>query len=95
MLFFHAELVERLRLRPALLEGVLAGLGLPVQLVLASLMIFLVAPDLARLLHLGAAEGGQERDERGEAAHHFVPTRARRSDSRAGGVSRAAHHHSY
>ena len=39
-------------------------------------MIFLVAPDLARLLHLRAAEGGQERDERGEAAHHAVAASA-------------------
>ena len=80
-------------LGPALLEGVLAGLGLAVQLVLAFFMILLVAPDLAALLHLRAAEGGQERDEGGEAAHHVwggCATRARRSDSRA--VRRAAHH---
>ena len=70
--------MERLRLRPALLEGVLARLGLAVQLVLALFMILLVAPDLAALLHLGAAEGGQERDERGEAAHHVWGARSTR-----------------
>ena len=57
MLFFHAELVERFRLRAALLERVLAGLGLAIELFLAFLMILLVAPDLARLLHLGPAAG--------------------------------------
>ena len=72
--------MQRLRLCPALLERVLAGLGLAVQLLLALFVVLLVAPDLPRLLHLGAAEGGQERDERGEAAHHA-------------GVGRAAHHH--
>ena len=85
--------MERLRLGPALLEGVLARLGLAVQLVLAFFVIFLVAPDLTALLHLRAA-AGDECEERGEAAHHVWgvrATRARRSDSRA--VRRAAHHH--
>ena len=87
MLFFHAQFMQRLRLRAALLERVLAGLGLAVQLLLALFMVLLVAPDLPRLLHLRAA-AGDERDERGEAAHHVWgarPTRrpAHRSDSRA------------
>ena len=69
VLFFHAELVERLGLGPALLEGVLARLRFSIELVLAFLVVLLVAPDFPRLLHLGAA-AGDECEEGGEAADH-------------------------
>ena len=57
VLLLHAQFMERLGLGPALLERVLARLGLAVQLVLALFVVLLVAPDLAALLHLRAAAG--------------------------------------
>ena len=84
--------MERFGLGPALLERVLARLGLAVQLVLALFMVLLVAPDLAALLHLGVCRPSDERDEGDPSTNHVCGV-ARRSDSRAVGVSRAAHHH--